>query len=199
MSAVSINVLVLKSVLVGAWFFVRVASAEIAAPQADKANAPAVAGARLDVIDEAGAEHKMNRSDFVRLPRRSAKVKIHEAEAEFEGVPLVDLLTSAGVKFGDDLKGRRAATVAILEATDKYRVVVSLLEIDPQVVDRTVLVADKRGGQLLDAHEGPYRLIIPGDKREIRWIRNLRTIRVVNLIDLALRAESKPNADGTQR
>jgi hypothetical protein len=31
-----------------------------------------------------------------------------------------------------------------------------------------------------------------GDKRETRWIRNLRTIRIVNLIDLSLRDGSKP-------
>jgi hypothetical protein len=90
------------------------------------------------------------------------------------------------VGFGEKLKGRRAATVAIRDASDGYRIVISLLEIDPATSDKVAIVADRRDGELLSEKEGPYRLIMPGEKREIRSIRNLQSIRVVNLKDFPL-------------
>jgi hypothetical protein len=140
----------------------------------------------LDVIDEAGVKHTIDREAFLRLPRKSVDVKSRDMDTGFQGVSLVDLLSSAGVKFGSDLRGKRTPTVAIFEATDGYRVVLSLLEIDPSTTDRLAVVADEQDGTPLDARLGPYRLVIPGDKREVRWIRNVRTIRVVNLVDFPL-------------
>ncbi len=104
---------------------------------------------------------------------------------------LSDALQACGVKLGDDLKGRRAATIAILDATDNYRTVLSLLDIDSKTTERKVVIADRRDGKPLDAKEGPYRLVIPDDKRPIRWIRMLRTIRVANLRDLPLDADKQ--------
>ncbi|HEY4233151.1 MAG TPA: molybdopterin-dependent oxidoreductase [Lacipirellulaceae bacterium] len=150
------------------------------------ANAAPSSSAALTLIDEAGASHAITADDFSRLPRQTVKVMSHGNEAEFAGASLVNILTSCGVEFGEKLKGRRASTVAVLDATDGYRIVVSLLEIDPATTEKVVLVADQRDGSPLSDKEGPYRLVIPGDKREIRWIRNLHSIRVVNLKDVPL-------------
>jgi hypothetical protein len=150
-------------------------------------HAAAVASAVvLTVIDEAGMAHSISSEEFSRLPRSSAKVTTRGEEAEFAGTSLVELLKSCGVGFGKDLRGRRAPTVAILEATDEYRVVVSLLEIDPDTNDKVAIIADSRDGNPLSDQQGPFRLILPGDKREVRWIRNVRTIRVMNLRDISL-------------
>ncbi len=140
----------------------------------------------LTVIDEANKSHILTAADVSKLPRVKLKVKVHEADAEFEGCLLSDALKSCGIKFGDDLKGRRAATVAILDATDNYRTVIPLLEIDSKTTDKQVVIADHRDGKPLDPKEGPFRLVIPDDKRPIRWIRMLRTIRVINLNDVPL-------------
>ncbi len=159
--------------------------------QTVKANAPAPA-AVLTVIDETGTSHALTPDDFARLPRLTAKFTSHGVDAEFSGTSLVELLQATGTAFGKELRGSRTPTVAILEATDGYRVVVSLLEIDPGTNDKPVLVADHRDGKPLDDKEGPYRLILPGDKREVRCIRNLRTILVLNLKDIPLdRPDSK--------
>lgn len=174
--------------------FAGIANAQVSAPPADTQAKTQAGSENLNVIDEAGEKHTVSRKEFAGLPRQTVKVKDHEADAEFEGVLLVELLKSAGVKFGDDLKGRRAATIAILDAPDKYRVALSLLDIDPQTSDRTILVADTRDGKPLDAHQGPYRLVVAGDKRAIRWIRNLHAIRVVNLNDLPIPDASKAGA-----
>ena len=56
-----------------------------------------------------------------------------------------------------------------IEATDGYRVLFSLAELDPGFTDRVVILADRVSGQPLPASEGPYRLIVPGEKRPARW------------------------------
>jgi hypothetical protein len=110
---------------------------------------------------------------------------------QFEGVSLSDLLQSLGVGFGEQLRGKRAATVAVCEATDGYRIVIGLLEIDPATTDKLVLVANRRDGKPLDEKEGSYRLVIADEKRPIRWLRMLRTIRVLNLNTLPIGESSK--------
>jgi hypothetical protein len=154
--------------------------------QNTKSDAAPPAATALAIVDENGARHELKPADFAALPRQSAKATLHGKEGEFSGASLVDLLKSCGVEFGDKLKGRNAATVAVLDATDGYRIIVPLVDIDPATTDRIAIVADQRDGQPLDAKEGPYRLILPGDKREIRSIRNLVAIHIVNLRDLPL-------------
>ncbi len=139
--------------------------------------------ASLSVIDASGHEHSLAASALADLPRQKVRVKVHEADAEFAGPLLRDVLARGGVKFGDELKGRRAATIAVLEATDGYRIALSLHDIDPATTDTVAILADRRDGQPLGVEEGPYRLIVPGDKRPIRWIRMIRSIRIVNLND----------------
>jgi hypothetical protein len=142
--------------------------------------------ATLTVIDEAGVSHTLSTADIARLPQRKLKAKSEHGENEFEGVSLVDVLQSLGVGFGKELRGKRAATVALCEAADGYRVVITLLDIDPATTDKVVLLADRRDGQALGDKEGPFRLVIPDDKHPIRWIRMLRAIRVMNLKDMPL-------------
>ncbi len=146
--------------------------------------------AKLTVTDEAGKSHQVTASDIGRLIRRKFEVADHDKKAEFEGVSLVDLLQSVGVVFGKELKGPRASAVVLIEATDGYRVAISLLEIDPATGNRTVLLADRRDGQPLGAKEGPFRLVIPDDKRQVRWIRMIRAMRVVNLKEIPITNET---------
>ena len=174
------------------------ASAELDRSQTPNASTVASAVA-LTVIDEAGATHSISPENFSQLPQLSAKVTSHDADAKFARASLVDLLQKSGVKFGKDLRGRRAATVAILEATDGYRVAVALLEIDPDTTDKVALVSDQRDGNPLGDKDGPYRLILPSEKREVRWIRNLRTIRNINLRDFPLESPRPNGADGGQK
>ena len=148
------------------------AGAELDRSRATNAGAD-VSATILTVIDEAGTAHSITPDDFSRLPQQSAKVTSHGEDAKFEGASLVELLKGSGVKFGKDLRGRGAPTLALLEATDGYRVAVTLLEIDPETTDKVAFVADRRDGNPLSDKEGPYRLILPGDKREVRWIRNM--------------------------
>jgi hypothetical protein len=150
----------------------------------------------LTVIGESGDRHVFGAKELDQLPKQKVKAKVHDVDAEFEGPLLVDLLKAADVKFGDALKGPKAGTIAVFEAADGYKIALTLLDFDPATTDSVVLVATARDGKPLDEKEGPYRLVIPSDKRPIRWIRMLRTIRVANVKDLpaveAIKAPETP-------
>jgi len=118
--------------------------------------------------------------DLATLPRREVRARDRDgAEATFAGVALVDLLRLAGVPLGDKLRGSNLALYLLIEAADGYRVVFALPELDPAFTERVVLLADHRDGQLLAETEGPLRLVVPGEKRYARWVRQVHagTIR----------------------
>jgi hypothetical protein len=99
-------------------------------------------------------------------------------ESAFEGVALVDVLRLAGVPIGKDLRGDKLTTQVIAEAADGYRAVFALTELDPAFTDRVILLADRRDDQPLSAAEGPLRIVVPGEKRHARWVRQVIALTV---------------------
>jgi DMSO/TMAO reductase YedYZ molybdopterin-dependent catalytic subunit len=132
---------------------------------------------QLNISGEVERSLKLGPSDLAKLPRRSVKARDHGgAEATFEGVALVDVLQLAGVKFGEGLKGKNLALYLVVEAADDYRAVFALPELDPAYNDRVMLLADRRDGAKLDDKEGPLRVVVPGEKRQARWVRQVRSL-----------------------
>src|SRR5262249_30592556 len=108
-----------------------------------------------------------------------ARVKDHRGnEATYEGVALAEILREAKVTLGKDLRGPLLANCLLVEAPDGYRVVLALPEVDPDLTDRVVLLADRKDGNPLGADEGPYRLIVPTDRRNMRWVKQVARISV---------------------
>ena len=70
------------------------------------------------------------------------------------------------------------ATYVLAEATDGYRVVFSLAELDSGILESGVIVADTIDGAGLGAKEGPFKLVAPHEKRPARWVRMLKSITV---------------------
>ncbi|MFZ4688602.1 MAG: molybdopterin-dependent oxidoreductase [Polymorphobacter sp.] len=112
------------------------------------------------------------------LPRATATLAVHGTQQRCEGVWLADLLARAGVPAGDAVKGDALASVVIAEAADGYRVVFSLGEIDRKLGKAPVLVADHCAGNPLAAADGPLRLVVPGDARGARSVRQLVRVHV---------------------
>jgi DMSO/TMAO reductase YedYZ molybdopterin-dependent catalytic subunit len=135
--------------------------------------------AALHIEVETAAPLQLTESALAKLPRQSLRVKDHDgAEATFEGVPLVEVLKAAGVRFGEELKGPRLASYLVVEAADGYRVVFALPELDPSSTDRVILLADRRDGKPLSAKEGPWRVVVPGEKKFSRWVRQVVRLKV---------------------
>ena len=85
----------------------------------------------------------------------------------------------AGIQLGDTLRGPRLTEVVLASAADGYKVAFALAEIDSAFAVREILLADQRDGKPLDAKEGPFRIVAPGDKRPARWIRQVTELKVV--------------------
>ena len=94
----------------------------------------------------------------------------------YSGVSLDDLIVRAGAPHGAPVRGK--AMLAYVEATasDGYHVLFTLSEIDASYTDHVVLIADMRDGVPFAAGAGPYRLIVPFDKRGGRWMKSVTGI-----------------------
>ena len=139
----------------------------------------AVRAQNLQVIDSEGHATSVTAAQIAKLPRVTVEVKDHDSPAKFEGVPLSTLLTSAGVQGIGKMKGAWLTQGLLIEASDGYKVLFALAELDPDFATREIIVADTRDGKPLDAKEGPFRVVAPGDKRPARWIRQVTILRVV--------------------
>jgi DMSO/TMAO reductase YedYZ molybdopterin-dependent catalytic subunit len=132
------------------------------------------------VVDGA-VEHDLRLSfaDLARFPRHSLRATDELGkESLFEGVLVAEILKSAGVKFGKELRGKRLADYLLAETADGYRVVFALPEFDPSFKQTLVLLADRRDGNPLGESDGQLRLIIPHEKRYARWVRHLVALHV---------------------
>ncbi len=132
---------------------------------------------RLRISGEVGRALDLEAEALLALPRTTVRVADSLGdESEYEGVALDLLLARAGVPFGEGLKGEMLELYAVVEASDGYRVVFSLAELDQEFSGRVVLLADRRDGELLTVPEGPLRVIVPGEKRGARQIRMVKSI-----------------------
>jgi DMSO/TMAO reductase YedYZ molybdopterin-dependent catalytic subunit len=146
------------------------------AGQDEPAKAPGVV---LGVTGDVPTPLKLTGADLAGMSRKTVRAKDHQGkEAEFEGVPLVEILTAAGLKFGNDLRGPALAKYLVVEASDGYRAVFALPELDPAMTDRVVLLADRRDGKPLAGNEGPLRVVVTGEKRHARWVRQVVSLKV---------------------
>jgi DMSO/TMAO reductase YedYZ molybdopterin-dependent catalytic subunit len=139
--------------------------------QTPQASAPEIS---LSVSGEVERPLKLTAADLGKLPRRSVRAKDHDGkESEYEGSPLVEVLKLAGVKFGEGLRGKNLALYLVVEASDGYRAVYALPELDPAYTEKVIMLVDKRDGKALDAKEGGLRIVVPDEKMHARWVRQV--------------------------
>lgn len=162
-----------------------VAFAQTAAP-AEADVAPSERAPHVELIDEHDERFQITEAELAELPVQTLDVADGGRTLTYEGVSLYDVLRHHEIGFGEQLKGRRTPTIMLCEASDDYRAVFALHEIDPDTNDKAVLLAFRCNGEPLPAQEGPFRLLTPGEKRRVRAIRMLTTIRIVNLVDLPM-------------
>jgi hypothetical protein len=54
----------------------------------------------------------------------------------------------------------------------------SLAELDPGFTDRVVILADRRDGKPLAENAAPFQIVVPGEKKHGRWIRQVVSLTV---------------------
>jgi hypothetical protein len=132
-------------------------------------------------IQTEGKQTVLAKSDIESLPH--VKVSTHgpEKNATFEGVALKTVLEKGGVEFGHSMRGKRLAACLLVEAADGYSAVIALPEIDPDFTDKQIVLAFLQDAKPLDTKAGPYRIVIPDEKRMARWVRQVTTLKIVDV------------------
>lgn len=121
----------------------------------------------------------LNETELLRLKRATITVADEAGvKAAYAGVPVVELLRRAGAPLGNQLRGPQMKLYVLVKAADGYAAVFALPEFDPGFTDRLIILADRRNAEPLSAREGAFRIIIPGEKRHARWVRQVTTLEL---------------------
>ena len=83
---------------------------------------------------------------------------------------------------GEKLHGQGLATYVVARAADGYAVVYSIAEIDPAMSDNQIIVAEMMNGKALEPKQGPFKVVVPVDKRPARWLKMLIALEVDNAV-----------------
>jgi len=130
--------------------------------------------ATLHVTGKVERPLALSEADLQALPRtRLAVTDEKGTPVVYDGVPVVELLRRAGAPLGKQLRGPLMKLYVTADPADGYRVVFALPEFDPDFTDRTTILADRRDGHPMAPKEGPFRLVVAGDKRHARWVRGV--------------------------
>lgn len=132
----------------------------------------------VEIIGPAGTR-RLSAADIAALPRSKVTISDHGVDATFEGPTFANLLglggaaPSGGKPHADQLR-----KYMLVEAADSYRALFALAELDPAFTDRLVILADTRDGKPLPAKEGPFRVIVQGERRQARCVRQVTRITI---------------------
>lgn len=107
------------------------------------------------------------------FPPATVEADDHGTRGTWTGVKLLALLERAGAPVGEQLRGANLSKYVLVTAADGYRVTFSLGELDGTFGKSGAILAWQRDGADLPAKEAPFRVIVPGDGRPGRWIRQV--------------------------
>ena len=142
---------------------------------------PASSKTELTLLSD--LDHKsavLSMAELKAIPHISLTIHNSHTNADemYSGVRLSDLLVKIGAPLGSELRGKALANYIVATGSDGYKAVLALGEVDPSFHPGEVLVADAMDGKPLDAHSGPFKLVVSEDKRPARSVRNLVSIEL---------------------
>ena len=151
----------------------------LSAPGAAQPSPPTVV-----IKGEAGQSVTLTPADLDALPQAGVTLAHDGHSWTLTGARLDAVLAKVAAPLGSALHGPALADAVLIKASDGYRVVLSLGDIDPGVrpEDRLgpVILADRQDGKPL-GKDGPFRLAVGGDLRPARSARNVVEIDVMRL------------------
>jgi DMSO/TMAO reductase YedYZ molybdopterin-dependent catalytic subunit len=133
----------------------------------------------VKVIGEVLTPLTLSVADLSAMPRTTAVAKDKQGVPHtFSGVALADIFNKAGVTTGKSLRGENLAKYLLVSCADNYKVVFSLAELDSAFTDRVVILADQVEGKPLPAGTGPFRIVVPGEKKPARNCFQVTTLTI---------------------
>ncbi len=147
--------------------------------QTAPAQQPSAAQPTVRVVGEVLKPLTLTATDLTGMPRANAGAKDKQGVMHsFSGVALSTIFEQAGVTTGRQLRGENLAKYLLVTCADGYQVVFSLAELDSSFTDRVVILADQIEGKPLPAGTGPFRLIVPGEKKPARNCFQVTTLAI---------------------
>lgn len=125
-----------------------------------------------------GTADTLSAAELGALRRVSGEAMAHGNRFTFEGYDLRDVLRLAGI---DTLSRATRRRVVELIGADEYSAIIALADLDPTIGGRRAVLVDREDGRPLPPERAPRRVIIEGDHRPTRWVRQVVRIRVVEL------------------
>jgi DMSO/TMAO reductase YedYZ molybdopterin-dependent catalytic subunit len=136
----------------------------------------------LTVTGEVKTPLKFTMTQIKALSSTQVTVKDHNGSTvTYTGIFLADILHQAGVPQGEALRGHALQLCVLAKAADGYQATFSLAELDPLFTDKKAILAYLRDGRPLDNNAGPLRIIIPDEKRQGRWVRQVTGLEIIKV------------------
>jgi hypothetical protein len=136
--------------------------------------------ASVSITGEVRTPLVLRLADMEKLSKTKVVAKDrNDKTRSYEGVELSSLLGNAGVSLGEQLRGENLVKYLLVEAIDGYQVLFSLAEVDPAFTSRKIILAYKKDGVMLPADEGPFQIVIEGEKRKSRYARQVISLKIV--------------------
>jgi len=121
-------------------------------------------------------------ADFARMPQETIRTTDHGTAVTFEGVPLAEVLAKVDLPLGEKFHHTVASYYLVVEAKDGYRAVFAWAELDSSFMDKAVYVVTRRDGRPLGDKDGPFQLVVPGEKRGGRWVHQVTALKLKQAI-----------------
>jgi DMSO/TMAO reductase YedYZ molybdopterin-dependent catalytic subunit len=143
--------------------------------------APTQIDSSLEVRGDVTNPRRIDAAELRKLPRAETRTPDPHnpgKEIVYSGTPLIEVLKAGGLRLDSGENGfRETVTIAVLvDGSDGYRAVFALAELSPDFTDHVILLADTKDGQPLPPREGPFRIVVPGEKRPARWVRQVTVV-----------------------
>lgn len=110
------------------------------------------------------------------LPRAKAELTMGGKVKTYEGPLVIYMLRDVGAPAGARLHAEAMRQYLAAIGDDGFLAVYALAEVDKDFHEGVVILADAVDGAKLDAKEGPYRVVVAGDKKASRSV--YRTVRL---------------------
>ena len=129
----------------------------------------AAAQAFVQVTGEVTRTLKLYEADIAKMNKVSVSLTDKDGkDHSYTGVPVLDILNSAGVTTGKQLHGENLTKYVLVKCADGYQVLFALAEMDTALSKKTIILATQADNKPLPEGKGPFRLVVPGEGRPAR-------------------------------
>lgn len=146
------------------------------------ASKPATPSTSL-VLTIAGKATTLTLADLQAMPQKTLVVKNGHTQAQetYTGVAVGDLLARHGFAFENATAKKVYHSYVRAEGMDGYWVLYSASELEDILRETGAIVALTLDGKPLASDEGQFKIVVAGERRPARWVRNLKSLTVVTV------------------